>query len=191
MKWTARTLDRARLARAALQYAARSWDVVPGAAFRGARFRCDDPGCPTVGCHPATEFWQDMATHDRALVQAWWRRTPYAVLLPTGRAFDVIDVPALLGMWVTRRPHPPGPVAVSASGRWLFFVRRGDALRPDLAEQLDVVLHGRGSWVAAPPTREPTGRARWQVSPVEVGWRLPGSYAVQELLMDAAPARAF
>lgn len=201
MGWTMRALDRPRLGRAATRYATRGWDVVPGAFFIGARFRCDDPGCPTVGCHPASGLWQEMATHDLALVEAWWRHTPYAVLLPTGRAFDVIEVPAYLGMSASRlRSRPPGPIAVAASGRWMFFVRRGDGLRPELASRLDIVLHGRGSWVPAPPTREPIGRSRWEVSPVAVGWRVPRSYVVQELLVRAlggtppsgnAPTRAW
>lgn len=187
MGWAMRTLDRPRLGRAAARYATRGWDVVPGAFFAGARSRCDDPGCPTVGCHPASGLWQEMATHDPALVEAWWRHTPYAVLLPTGRTFDVIEVPAYLGRAALGlRARPPGPVAVAASGRWMFFVRRGDGLRPELASRVDIVLHGRGSWVPAPPTREPIGRSRWEVSPVVVGWRLPRSYVIQELLIRAS-----
>lgn len=186
MGWTMRALDRPRLGRAATRYATKGWDVVPGALFAGARFRCDDPGCMTVGCHPASALWQEMATHDPALVETWWRHTPYAVLLPTGRAFDVIEVPACLGLSARGLgTRPPGPIAVAASGRWMFFVRRGDGLRPELACRMDIVLHGRGSWVPAPPTREPVGRARWEVSPVAVDWRLPRSYAVQELLLTA------
>ncbi|MFS8478674.1 MAG: bifunctional DNA primase/polymerase [Micromonosporaceae bacterium] len=187
-----RTLERSRLARAAARYVIHGWDVVPGAHFSGTRFRCDDLGCPTVGCHPATEHWQQLATRDPSVVEAWWHRTPYAVLLPTGRAFDVIEVPALLGLWALREaPRSPGPVAVSAAGRWMFLVSPGDGLRPELADQLDVILHRDGSWIAAPPTREAVGRARWQTSPEQVGWRLPASYEVQDLLVRALRSAAW
>lgn len=182
MGWASQTVDRARLSRAAVRYAGHGWDVVPGAAFTGNRFRCDDHGCPTVGCHPATGFWQATATHDLPTIEAWWRHTPYAVLLPTGRCFDVIEVAAPLGAWMLAK-GALGPVAVASSRRWMFLVAPGDPLRPEVADRIDVVLHGPGSWVAAPPTREPGGRARWKVSPDEVDWRLPRSYAVQELLL--------
>lgn len=184
MSLTTRPLDRVRLRRAAARYTAHGWHVVPGAAFTGERFRCDDLGCPTWGSHPATERWEQVATSDTTQTDHWWRRMPYAVLMPTGRAFDVLDVPTHLGLPVARNPVR-GPVAVTPSGRWMFLVRPGDPLRPELASQLDVVLHGRGSWVAAPPTRDAIGRVRWAVSPDEVDWRLPDSYEVQALLVTA------
>jgi hypothetical protein len=179
--WTVRSWERAWLARSATRYAAHGWDVVPGAVYGGGRFRCDT-GCPTVGCHPATGYWQDTATRDVDLVARWWRRAPYAILLPTGRAFDVLDLPVSVGMLVTPRC---GPVAIAPNGRRLFFVRPGNGLRAELAEQLDVLRHGLGSWVPAPPTREPAGRARWLVSPEAVGWRLPGSHQVQNMIAAA------
>lgn len=193
MGWTQRTLDRTRLGRAAARYAAQGWDVVPGAAFAGTRFRCDDPGCLTVGCHPASSYWRELATRDLDVVETWWRHTPYAVLLPTGRAFDVLDVPATLCTPVLADRGVrglAGPVAVAPSGRWMFLVRPGDGLRPELAERDHVVLHGQSSWIPAPPTRDPSGRARWAVSPEDVGWRLPRSYVVQESLVRALEVAA-
>jgi hypothetical protein len=184
MNLTIRTLERARLARSAAQYATHGWDVVPGAAFTGERFRCDDPGCPTVGCHPATGFWQNTATHDRRTIAKWWRRAPYAILLPTGRAFDVLEVPAPLGLHATWLGLH-APVAVTAAGRWMILVRPGEGLRPELAGHIGVVRHSSGSWIPAPPTREPFGRARWRVPPDRVDWHLPGSREVQELLVAA------
>jgi hypothetical protein len=41
----------------------------------------------------------------------------------------------------------------------------------------------------APPTRLPEGRVRWIVPPEEVAWRLPDSYALQRMLVDALAAR--
>lgn len=191
MSFNVRPLDRLRLSHAALSYARHGWDVMPGAVFTGERYRCDDPGCPTVGCHPALERWEDAASHDTRLVAAWWRRTLYTVLLPTGRTFDVLEVPAHLGALATRGPAREeilGPVAITASGRWMLFVRPGQPLRPELEEHLGVVLHGERSWVPAPPTGQPGARVRWEVSPTEVDWRLPHSYAVQRELVDVLTA---
>ncbi|HET8658799.1 MAG TPA: bifunctional DNA primase/polymerase [Micromonosporaceae bacterium] len=186
-----RSLDRLRLRHAAVSYARHGWDVTPGAVFTGERYRCDDPGCQTVACHPALEEWERAASHDPDVVAAWWRQTPYAVLLPTGRAFDVLEVPAHLGVLVTRGPARQeihGPVAVTASGRWMLFVSPGQPLRPELEEHLGVVLHGPGSWVPAPPTPQPHARVRWESSPAEVEWRLPQSYAVQREIVDVITA---
>jgi hypothetical protein len=69
----------------------------------------------------------------------------------------------------------------------MFLVAPGDSLRPELAAHLDVVLHGPGSWVPAPPTRTPLGRVRWEVHPAVTGWRLPDPYAVQAALLADAP----
>lgn len=194
--------DRARLRRGALRCAEHGWDVTPGAHLAGNRFVCARPGCPTTGCHPALERWDEAASADREQVMAWWQRQPHALLLPTGRAFDVLEVPAHLGLRVLGaarlhagvvgpgRGQVRGPVAVTPTGRWMFLVRPGDPLRPELADSLDVVRHGPGSWIPAPPTRLPEGLVRWSVSPEETRWRLPDSYAVQGMLVDALGATA-
>ena len=190
-------LDRVRIRRVAMRYAVHGWSVTPGACLARHRFVCGRAGCPTTGCHPATEDWEDTASVDPVRVAAWWRSRPHSVLLATGRAFDVIEVPAYLGQYVldTANPHPAlagpdqdrvrGPVAVTPNGRWMFLVRPGDPLRPELSSCLYILRHRTGSWIPAPPTRLPEGAVRWAVAPEETRWRLPGSYAVQELLVDA------
>jgi hypothetical protein len=209
MQWSHRqpfgrptVLDRLVLRRAALRYAAHGWAVTPGACFTGHRFACHRPGCPITGCHPAIDSWEDDATTDPARVAGWWRDRPYTVLLATGGAFDVLEVPAALGLRVlgTARLHAGllgpdrtdvrGPVAVSPDGRWMFLVRPGTQLRSELQACLDVVRHGRGSWIPAAPSRAPGGAVRWAVSPEQVHWRLPDPAAVQALLVDALGAGA-
>jgi hypothetical protein len=167
MRWTNRStpaaptfVDRMRLRRAALRYAEHGWAVTPGACL----------------------------TDDR-------RRR--AVLLATGGAFDVLEVPAALGLPVlgTARLHAGvlgpnrtggrGPVAVTGGGRWMFFVRPGERLRTELANCLDVVLHGPGSWIPAAPTRMPEGPIRWAVPPEQTRWQLPAAAVVQGMLVDA------
>ena len=107
MQWSHRqpfgrpaVLDRLVLRRAALRYAAHGWAVTPGACFTGHRFACHRPGCPITGCHPAIDSWADDAATDPARVAGWWRDRPYTVLLATGSAFDVLEVPAALGLRV-------------------------------------------------------------------------------------------
>jgi hypothetical protein len=185
MQWTSRQpfvppsiLDRALLRRAALRYAAHGWAVTPGAYLTGHRFDCGRPECDITGCHPALDSWAATAGDDPARIAAWWRRRPYTVLLATGGAFDALEVPASLGT------HGPtaGPVAVTADGRWMFLVRPGTPLRPELEHRLDVIRHDAGSWIPAPPSRLPEGPVRWEIPPARVQWRLPSSDEVQERL---------
>jgi Bifunctional DNA primase/polymerase, N-terminal len=159
---------------------------VPGASLIGDRYVCG-PMCPTIGCHPALERWELRASAEASDIEVWWAEAPFSVLLATGHAFDVIDVPERIGRTAVREARI-GPVAVSPEGRWLFFVAPGDGLRRELADQPDVVLHDRGSWIAAPPTRTPAGHVRWEVHPNVTRWRVPDPYAVQNLLKRQLPA---
>ncbi|MGH3716455.1 MAG: bifunctional DNA primase/polymerase [Micromonosporaceae bacterium] len=180
-----RRLQRALLRRAALQYARHGWAVVPGAYHSGSRFLCDRAGCPTTGCHPAYEDWLRAASCDVINVVSWWARREHSVLLATGYGCEVIEVPGWAGeAALTQLGDDTGPVAITPTGSWLFFVRPGEGLRPELADRLDVLRHASGSWVPAPPTRFPEGRVRWQVAPQAVGWRLADPYAVQQALVD-------
>jgi hypothetical protein len=172
--------QRSVLRRAAQRYTNHGWSVMPGAYLAGDRYQCGAL-CPTVACHPAVDRWETSASCEAADVELWWARAPFSVLLPTGRAFDVIEVPARLGLPAARSAML-GPVVVAPTGRWMFLVQPGEALRPELTALLDVVLHGRGSWVPAPPTRTPEGRIRWEVPPAATRWQLPDPYVVQQLL---------
>lgn len=177
-----RSVRRTVLRRAAQRYADRGWRVVPGAALKDDRYICG-PLCPTVACHPALDRWETAASYESADVDDWWARSPFSVLLATGYTFDVIEVPARIGAPATRSATL-GPVAVAPTGRWMFLVEPGDCLRPELSAQLDVVLHGPGSWIPAPPTRTPGGRIRWETHPAVTSWQLPHSYAVQKVLVS-------
>jgi hypothetical protein len=153
-----------------------------------------------MACHPALESWEDAASADPGRVHAWWRRRAFSVLLPTGRTFDAIEVPASLGARVLgtsrlrsglageERADARGPVAVTAAGRWMFLVRPGVPLRSELDHRLDVVRHGVGSWVPAAPSRMLEGPVRWAVEPNRTQWRLPDAAVVQSLLVEALGA---
>jgi hypothetical protein len=174
-------LDRVRLRRAALRYAQHGWAVTPGSYLTGHRFHCGRPGCPITGCHPALDSWVESATGDPDRITGWWRRRPHSVLLTTGVSFDVLEVPRPLA----RRAAGLGPAAVTATGRWMLLVRPGCPLRPELDQRLDVIRHGVGSWIPAPPSRMVEGPVRWGVSPAQVEWRLPAAELVQERLVAA------
>ncbi|REG02310.1 bifunctional DNA primase/polymerase-like protein [Asanoa ferruginea] len=202
MRWNIRPpFARVTLRRSAMRYADHRWEVMPGAWLDGSRFACERPGCPTTSCHPALEGWERRASTDPSTVEKWWRQRPHAVLLATGHAFDVLEVPNTLGgrVLAAARMHAGvlgpgrlqvrGPVAATPLGRWMFLVRPGDPLRPELENSLDVVRHGTGSWVPAPPTRLPEGLVRWVVAPEEVAWTLPDSYAVQRMIVDSVFTR--
>ncbi len=174
-------LQKTRLRRAALRYAAHGWPVVPGAVRSGGRYRCES-GCPAVACHPDWPEWEPTATTDPDWVAALWTARPRAVLLATGHVFDVLEVPAYLGAAAGR-----GPVAMTTTGRLMLLVRPTAALRRELAERPDVVLHGRGSWIPAPPTQTTEGRVRWLIDPEEAHWRLPDPGVLQARLVRALP----
>jgi Bifunctional DNA primase/polymerase, N-terminal len=177
-----RSVQRTLLRRAAQRYAERGWRVVPGAALKDDRYVCG-PLCPTVSCHPAVDRWEVAASYRSDDVDDWWAHSAFSVLLATGYTFDVIEVPARIGA-AAARSTILGPVAVAPTGRWMFLVEPGDSLRPELSAQLDVVLHGHGSWIPAPPTRTPGGRIRWDVHPAVTAWQVPNPYAVQKVLMS-------
>ncbi|MEE6262215.1 bifunctional DNA primase/polymerase [Plantactinospora sonchi] len=191
-------LERFRLRRIAVRYASHGWTVTPGACLARHRFICGRAGCPTTGCHPALEHWEQQASADPARVATWWQLRPHSILLATGRAFDVLEVPAYLGRYALEQVRSRvgrgvaervrGPVAATPGGRWMLLVGPGEALRPELDQSLYVIQHGAGSWIPAPPTRLPEGTVRWVRSPEETRWRLPDPYSVQELLLEALHA---
>jgi hypothetical protein len=179
-------LARLRLLAAAVRLVEHGWPVTPGAQLRAGRFDCGRPGCHTRACHPVLDGWERIAWPDPAATD-WWRDAAYSVLLPTGTAFDVIDVPTPLGAAALTRLRwwGTGPVAATPTGRWMFLVRPGQPLVPALQRRLDLVRHGRGSWIPAPPTQLAEGPVRWVVAPTQVGWRLPDPGVLQRRLLES------
>ena len=211
-----------RIADAAVRYAAMGWPVCPGAFAPGRMQRsssasrsfpagrscsCDRIGCPSPGAHPVSPAWQLLASTDPELVARWWLTVPEAnVVLVTGRVFDVLDVPASVGMTALSRMEQsglrPGPVAISTGSRAHFFVRtRGapddedewwschlDCEPEEVAEISGLRWHCRDSYVLGPPFRDggsrhgSNGTARWLREPAS--YRLPDAVPVLEMLAD-------
>ncbi|EST39186.1 hypothetical protein N566_03375 [Streptomycetaceae bacterium MP113-05] len=159
------------------------WAVVPGvrAARSGGRTECScgTARCPAPGAHPlpgAVEVPPD-ATLDEA-GRAWARTPGAAMLLPTGRGFDVLEVSEGAGrrglVRLERMGLPTGPVVLGPHGRAWFLVAPGAA--EDLPELLyrtgwddtglDLRCLGDGAYITAPPSDfGGLGPARWLRAP--------------------------
>jgi hypothetical protein len=149
--------------------------------------------------------WHLQATTDLALVRRWWQARPEAnVILATGRAFDVLDVPAAAGTLALSRMKRagvrPGPVAMGAGDRALFFVAtRGTPededewwpchldSEPETVEQVTGLRwHCRDSYVLAPPSRSGHGqRVYWLRPPPDRPAVLPDGLRLLSFLADA------
>ncbi len=199
-----------RTAAAAMRYAAMGWPVCAGAYLPGRAHpaagrgcSCDRIGCPAPGAHPMSPAWQLQASANPALVGQWWGAMPEAnVVLATGRVFDVLDVPAKVGTAaiakMERSGIRPGPVALSAGNRALFFVlTRGapadeeewwschlDCEPEEVADVAGLRWHCRDSYVLGPPSRYGSGMmARWLIDPD--CHPLPDGLRLLEVLADA------
>jgi len=151
------------------------WDVVPGARASAGACSCGKADCPTPGAHPL-DFAPTVpagATLDEA-TQAWAEFPGAAVMLPVGRAFDVIEVAEPAGRRALARLErmglPLGPVTATPDGRAHFFVAPGAAAElPELLYRtgwddaaLDLHGLGPGAYITAPPSdRGGLGPVRW------------------------------
>ena len=178
---------------AALAYAEeRHWPVAPGSYLvqddrTVLQCSCGRPDCPAPGAHPANPWWRAQASIDAGTIRWWWTSRPHApILIPTGHAFDVIEVPEAAGMGALERLDclglRLGPVLSTGGGRIQFLVVPGAA--PDVASflggigrpgvQLDIECRGEGDFVFAPPSRLGTGsHVRWVREPSLDVRRLP------------------
>src|SRR5580704_5381004 len=191
-----------RCASAPFRRAGRAAQVFPAALVLRA-CSCDRMGCPAPGAHPVSPTWQSQATADPVVVGNWWVAQPDAnVILVTGRVFDVLDVPASAGAaalaLMERSAVRPGPVAISAGNRALFFVAtRGTPAdedewwscnldcEPEMnPEVAGLRWHCRNSYVLAPPSQDGTLiKAHWLRPPD--GGPLPDGLRLLGFLADA------
>ncbi|MFE9648839.1 bifunctional DNA primase/polymerase [Streptomyces sp. NPDC006365] len=157
------------------------WDVVPGARAVAGSCSCGRADCPAPGAHPL-DFAPVVpagATLDQA-TEAWAEFPGAAVLLPVGRAFDVIEVAEPAGrralIRLERMGLPLGPVTATPDGRAHFFVAPGTAAElPEFLYRmgwdwddatLDLHDLGPGTYITAPPSdRAGLGPVRWLRSP--------------------------
>lgn len=148
-----------RLADAALLYASWGWPVFP--------LRPGDKA-------PLTRHGFKDATTDPARIRRWWAETPAANIgLPTGIAFDVIDIDPPKGCWswtelVRAEALPPihGKAITARCGVHLYVAPTGDGNLAGIKPGVD--YRGKGGYVVAPPSRRPGGRWQWSVKPSPV-----------------------
>jgi len=177
------TRRRTHLALCALvaEYTARcGWAVVPGVrAGRDGACSCGDRACKEPGRHPVDpEVEVPAGAGLRQAAEVWERMPGASVLLPVGRAFDVIDVAEAPGRLALARLERMGlhlgPVLLTPAGRAQFFVAPGAAVElPYLLyrmgwddARLDLRCLGRGDHVAAPPSEVAgLGPVRWLREP--------------------------
>ncbi|MER6527537.1 bifunctional DNA primase/polymerase [Streptomyces sp. NPDC001508] len=152
------------------------WDVVPGARTVGGTCSCGRPDCRKPGAHPL-EFASQIpagATLDE-VTRSWGEFPGAAVMLPVGRAFDVLEVAEPAGRRALARLErmglPLGPVVATPDGRAQFLVAPGAAaelpvllyrLGWDDPTALDLRGLGPGEYITAPPSdRGDLGPAHW------------------------------
>ncbi len=115
------------------------------------------------------------------------------VLLATGDALDIVEVPAEVGRQVCRILRESGevvPVAATPQGTWWFPMSAGHTLPAELGLYTDVVLHTDGIGVPAPPTERPDGWVQWRVSPARTGYHVPDAAIVADAVNEAVRLRA-
>ncbi|MFI9154742.1 bifunctional DNA primase/polymerase [Streptomyces sp. NPDC053367] len=155
------------------------WDVVPGARAAAGVCSCGRADCPSPGAHPL-DFAPEVpagATLDEA-TGAWAEFPGAAVMLPVGRAFDVIEVGEAAGRRALARLErmglPLGPVTATPDGRAHFLVAPGAAAElPALLYRmgwddpgLELRALGAGEYITAPPSdRGGLGPVRWLRAP--------------------------
>ncbi|MER7935562.1 bifunctional DNA primase/polymerase [Streptomyces sp. NPDC093272] len=152
------------------------WDVVPGARAAAGACSCGHDDCPAPGAHPLDFAPRLPAGATLGEVTKTWGEFPgAAVMLPVGRAFDVIEVAEPAGrralVRLERMGLPLGPVAATPEGRAHFLVAPGAAAELpvllyrmgwDDPTSLDLRGLGPGAHITAPPSdRGGLGPVRW------------------------------
>lgn len=137
---------KARLLRAALQYAEHGWPVLPLV-----------PQAKT----PLTPKGLLNASTDPKKIELWWQRWPEANIgLRTGDAFDVLDIDGDVGRASLEAKAGPewehsGPVSRTGRGEHWLYQPSGTANRANMLPKLD--WRGDRGYIVAPPSVHPDG----------------------------------
>ena len=140
------------------------------------------------GAKTAVEWLASVAPDPEACRWEWERNPLGVALLPAGKAWDVLILPAELGYptldVLTRILDPPGPVLVDfGDSRMGFFVPAGTAAR---WLGTGIRTAGAGTWIVVPYPGRSAGAVRWLVPPDGTGTLTDPS--LLELAMHEAAA---
>jgi hypothetical protein len=177
------------LRHAAATYAAHGWPILPGAYAIDGKAGCPRPEGRRARLHPLPEQWEQAATTDVMQIARWWSRHAWVILLSTGPAVEVVEMPAEMGLaTVERLGEGAGPAAVASAQRWLLFcsAEAGPVSASDDEWRAGVLLHRSGSWVPVPPIAGTRAGLGWFRPPWVVGWHLPPTREVLAAARDAA-----
>lgn len=184
--------DRLGLLDAALEYIeSRHWDVVLGTSVQRENglwsCSCGDGRCAQIGAHPAMRDWHKKISGQPSRAHEWWEANPQgSVILPTGRAFDVLECSEEAGLLalarLERNGANPGPVAATPTRRLYFFVLPNSRTKVAKAlaglgwgrTALDLACRSAGDYIVAPPSRMGTrGQVQWVRGPADAARWLP------------------
>ncbi|MET9260511.1 bifunctional DNA primase/polymerase [Amycolatopsis sp. NPDC004079] len=171
------------LREAAERYAARGWPVLPGPACDGIATWHPNKTAPARPGEAAVDV--SAATTDPGVIGEWWSHRRHTVVVQSGRRFDVLRTPTLLGwraMAAFGGRRPLGPVAVAPQGVF-FLVEAGIPLDRRLCEAAGVDLMAPGTLVTLPPSRVFGGAVSWRISPEDIE-ALGDSGQIQDKLAD-------
>ncbi|MEU2422509.1 hypothetical protein ABZ619_16035 [Streptomyces sp. NPDC007851] len=120
-----------------------------------------------TGAKTAVEWLASVAPDPESCRWEWERNPLGVVLLPAGRAWDVLIMPGALGCptldVLTRVLDQPGPVLVDfGDDRVGFFVPPGTAAR---WLGTGIRTAGAGTWIVVPYPGRATRGVRWLVAP--------------------------
>jgi hypothetical protein len=138
---------------AALDYARRGWPVFP----------CEPGGKRPLG-RLAPHGLKD-ATTDTEQIRQWWSAEPEANIgLPTGLAFDVLDIDGpdaldRLEVWSEDKPGTDveGPTVATPRGWHCYVAPTGAGNTVNLGRLAGVDWRGRGGYVVAPGSHKTDG----------------------------------
>lgn len=141
-----------------------------------------------TGAKTAVEWLASVAPDPEACRWEWERNPLGVALLPAGKAWDVLILPAELGYptldVLTRILDQPGPVLVDfGDSRMGFFVPAGTAAR---WLGTGIRTAGAGTWIVVPYPGRSAGAVRWLVPPDGTGTLTDPS--LLELAMHEAAA---
>lgn len=178
-------LHAAAIVVAALEYAERSWPVVPLFMPVGKACSCGKPDCSNVGKHPRAEHgFKSASTAPSTIRRAFQKPSNVGIATGAKAGFWALDVDGAEGKASLKRlleQHGPLPNTVESrtgsGGRHLLFrYPSGRTVKNSvkkLAPGLDVRSDGGG--IVAPPSRHVSGRIyQW------VDGRAPGDIEVAE-----------